>query len=130
MIAGTSSLTFAWPPPEGEIIAHYDIVATYVGDCPEIGSLFTGNSASNFLRTTVEFTDLQEFSNYSLSVTAVNGSESSETSTLVVTTLPAGESHTHAHTHTHTHIVMHAKIYYVCFSSQWTSTEPNSHAYL
>ena len=90
MTARTNSLSFAWPPPEGEIVAHYEIAASYVGDCPEIASMFPYSSSANFPSTSVQFTDLQEFSNYSLSVTAVNYAGSSETSTLVGTTLSAG----------------------------------------
>ncbi len=92
MTAGTNTLSFAWPPPEGEIVAHYEITASYVGDCPEIASTFPDTSA-NFPSTSVQFTDLQEFSNYSLSVTAVNDAGSSETSILVATTLSTGELH-------------------------------------
>ena len=89
--AGTNSLSFAWPPPEGEIVARYEIAASYVGDCPEIASMFPYSSSANFPSTSVQFTDLQEFSNYSLSVTAVNDAGRSETSTLVATTLSTGE---------------------------------------
>ncbi len=91
MTAGTNSLSFAWPPPEGEIIARYEIAASYVGDCPEIASTFPESSSANFPSTSVQFTDLQEFSNYSLSVNAVNDAGRSETSTLVATTLSTGE---------------------------------------
>ena len=92
MTAGTNSLSFAWPPSEGEIVARYEIAASYVGDCPEIASMFPYSSSANFSSTAVQFTDLQEFSNYSLSVTAVNSyAVKSETSTLVATTLSAGE---------------------------------------
>ncbi len=91
--AGTNSLSFAWPPPEGEIVARYEIAASYIGDCPEIASTFPDFSFANFPSTTVQFTDLQEFSNYSLSVTAMNDAGSSETSTLVATTLSTGELH-------------------------------------
>ncbi len=95
MIAGTNSLDFAWPPPESEIVARYEIAAAYVGDCPEIASSFPDGSATDFQPTMFQFAELQEFSNYSLSVTAVNDAGSSETSTLVATTLSAGESLTH-----------------------------------
>ncbi len=88
--AGTNSLSFAWPPPEGEIVAHYEIAVSYVGDCPEIASTFPDSSSANFLSISVQFTELQEFSNYSLSVTAVNDAGSSETSTLLATTLSSG----------------------------------------
>ena len=43
---------------------------------------------------------LEEYSNYSLSVSAVNGAGSSETTTSVATTLST-RKHTHTHTHTH-----------------------------
>ncbi len=93
MTAGTNSLSFAWPPLEGEIVARYEIVVSYIGDCPEIASTFPDSSSANFPSTSVQFTDLQEFSNYSLSVTAVNNASSSEISTLVATTLSTGELH-------------------------------------
>ncbi len=91
MTAETNSLSFAWPPSEDEIVTHYEIAATYVGDCPEIAITFSDSSSTNFPSTSVQFTDLQEFSNYSLSVTAVNDAGSSETSTLVATTLSTGK---------------------------------------
>ncbi len=90
MTAGTNSLSFAWPPPGGERVAHYEIAASYVGDCPEIASTFPDSSSANFPSTSVQFTDLQEFSSYSLSVTAVNDAGSSESSTLLATTLATG----------------------------------------
>ena len=91
--AGTNSLSFSWPPPECEIVAHYEFAASYIGDCPEIASTFPESSSANFSSTSVQLTDLQEFSNYSLSVTAMNDAGSSETSTLVATTLSTGELH-------------------------------------
>ena len=91
MTAGTNSLSFSWPPPEGEIVARYEIAASYVGDCPEIASTYPDTSSANFPSTTVQNTELKEFSNYSLSVTAVNDAGRSETSTLVATTLSTGE---------------------------------------
>ncbi len=97
MIAGTNSLSFAWPPPESEIVTRYELTVAYVGDCPEIARTFPDASATNFQNTMFQFAELQEFSNYSLSVTAVNDAGSSETSTLVATTLSSGESHTQAY---------------------------------
>ncbi len=89
-VAGTNSISFAWPPPEGEIVARYEVAVSYVGDCPEIASTFPDSSSANFLSTALQLTDLQEFSNYSLSVTAVNDAGSSETRTLVAATLSTG----------------------------------------
>ena len=88
VITRTTSLRFTWTQPEGEIVSHYVIAASYVGDCPEINDVFQG---STFPNTTLDFSDLQEYSNYSLSVSAVNGAGSSETSTLVATTLSTGK---------------------------------------
>ncbi len=100
VIAGTTSLTFSWTQPEeGDIVSHYVIAVSYVGDCPEIGNAFPEASSSNFPGTAFSFTTLQEYSNYSLSVSAVNDAGSSETITLVATTLSTGE-------HTHTHYMM------------------------
>ncbi len=91
VIAETNSLSFAWSPLENEVVTRYEITALYVGDCPEIAATFQNSSSTNFSGTSVQFTDLQEFSNYSLSVTAVNDAGSSETSTLVATTLSGGK---------------------------------------
>ncbi len=94
VIAGTTSLTFSWTQPEGEIVSHYVIAASYVGDCPEIDNAFPEVSSSNFPNSAFSITNLEEYSNYSLSVSTVNDAGSSETSTLVATTLSTGK-HTH-----------------------------------
>ncbi len=103
------------------------VAVSYVGDCPEIGDAYPDASSANFLNTVLDISPavvtLHQYSNYSLSVTAVNDAGISETSTLVVTTLS-----TRKHTHTHTHC-LHGDCCPPLHSSQWECTEPDGHTH-
>ena len=78
-----------------EIVDSYTITFSYVGDCPEIQELIREMTFDMFTQTELPIPNLEEFSNYSLSVTAVNRAGPSTTSTLVTSTQPAGECAIH-----------------------------------
>ncbi len=109
----TNSIAFSWTQPQFDVVMTYNILFEYNGSCsvtispiPVVGLLIT----------TINPTGLFSFSNYRLTVTAVNP-VGSTTTVVIVTTLPKGEilannllhvstSYPHTLPPPHTHILL------------------------
>ena len=81
-----TSITLSWEQPAGDAVDRYDIVYTYQGGCSDYTqpeNMATVNDA-----TAREYTlqNLHEFSDYNISVTAVNGFGTSPAATAMATT--------------------------------------------
>ena len=94
----TTSLTFSWTQPPGEVVDTYMISLDYQGECtdfnpePLTGEL-TGDRPGESTEVTFGSTNpLQEFSDYMFTATAVNLLGSSTTTSMTVKTLPSGET--------------------------------------
>ena len=73
-----TSITLTWTQPEGEIVNSYEMVFSYQGPCD-----FTHTNIITVNSTTRQYTltGLQEFSTYTVNITAVNvGGRSAVTS--------------------------------------------------
>ena len=83
-----TSITLTWTQPEGEIVNSYEIVFSYQGRCDR----FTHSSATTVDGSTRQYTltGLQEFSTYTINMTAVNGGGRSAVTSQSVTTIAAG----------------------------------------
>jgi len=84
-----TSVNLTWIQPVEDIVSSYEIVFSYQGPC----SGFTHTSTTTVEGTSRNYTlsGLQEFSNYTVSVTAVNDAGNG-TDTVRATTLGAGMS--------------------------------------
>ena len=82
-----TSINLTWTQPVEDFVSSYEIVFSYQGPCSE----FTHTNTTNVEGTSRNYTlsELQEFSNYTVSVTAVNDAGNA-TDTAVATTLGAG----------------------------------------
>ncbi len=116
----TNSITFSWTQDDQlDVVVTYNFLFEYNGSC----SVTIEPIAISFLITTINPTGLISFSNYRLTVTAVNP-VGSNTTVVIVTTLPSGKTllannlaislppppHTHTHSYrppTHTHTCTH-----------------------
>ena len=85
-----TSITLSWEQPAGDAVDRYDIVYTYQGGCSDYTQ--TDNMATVNNGTAREYTlqNLQEISDYTISVAAVNGGGSSPAATATVATTPSG----------------------------------------
>jgi len=85
-----TSITLTWTKPEGEIVDNYEVSFSYQGPC----SGFNHTNTTTVDGTTREYTltGLQEFSNYTVTVVAVNGAGRSEESSENVVTMSNGMS--------------------------------------
>ena len=94
----TTSLTFSWTQPPGEVVDTYMISLDYQGECtdfnpePLTGEL-TGDRPGDMTEVTFGSTNpLQEFSDYTFTITAVNLLGSSSPTSMTAKTLPSGET--------------------------------------
>ena len=85
----STSITVMWSQPGGEIGTTYTLSYTYQGPCAEAGG---GGSVSVGNATQYTITGLQEFSVYTLTITASIGVGSSPPASVLVNTSSAGES--------------------------------------
>ena len=85
-----TSITLSWEQPAGDAVDRYDIVYTYQGGCSDYTQ--PENMATVNDGTAREYTlqNLQEFSDYTISVVAVNSAGSSPAATAMATTAPSG----------------------------------------
>ena len=83
-----TSINFTWTQPVGEVVDSYEVSFSYQGPC----SGFNHTNTTTVEGTTRQYTltGLQEFSNYTVTVVAVNGARRSEESRENVVTLPDG----------------------------------------
>ena len=83
-----TSIALAWTQPVGEVVESYEVSFSYQGPC----SGFSHTNTTTVADTTRQFTltGLQEFSNYTVIVVAVNGAGRSGGSSVNVVTLPDG----------------------------------------
>ena len=84
----STSVNLTWTQPDGEIVDSYDISFSYQRPCDG----FNHTNTTTVDNTTRQYTltGLQEFSNYIVTVVAVNASGRSEESSVNVVTLPDG----------------------------------------
>ena len=79
-----TTITLNWTQPEGEIVNSYELVFSYQGPCDR----FTHTSTTTVDGTTRQYTltGLQQFSTYTINITAANvGGRSAVTSQSVTT---------------------------------------------
>ena len=83
-----TSINLAWTQPGDEVVDSYEVSFSYQGPC----SGFNHTNTTTVDGTTRQYTltGLQEFSNYTVTVVAVNGAGRSEESILNVVTLANG----------------------------------------
>ena len=92
----TTSLTFSWTQPLGEVVDTYMISLDYQGDCTDFNpqpliSELAGDRPGESTEVTFGNTNpLQEFSDYTFIVTAVNLLGSSTPTSTTAKTLPSG----------------------------------------
>ena len=65
-----TSINFTWTQPEGEIVDSYEVSFSYQGPCS--GFNHTNTTTVNGTTRQYTLTGLQEFSNYTVTITAVN----------------------------------------------------------
>ena len=85
-----TSINLIWTQPEGEIVDNYTVSFSYQGPC----SGFNHTNTTTVAGTTRQYTltGLQEFSNYTVTVVAVNGTGRSGGSSENVVTMSNGMS--------------------------------------
>ena len=86
-----TSITLNWTQPEGEIIDSFELVFSYQGPCDG----FTHTSTITVNGTTRQYTltGLQEFSTYTVNITAANVGGRSAVTSQSVTTRADGRSY-------------------------------------
>ena len=108
-----TSITLSWEQPAGDAVDRYDIVYTYQGECsgytqPEnVATVNVGTAALQ---------NLQEFTNYTVTIAAVNDAGQSMQFNLTVPTLAAG-----MYTYLHAESIASFIKFVLPFSSQWSS---------
>jgi len=65
-----TSINLTWTQPEGEVVDSYEVSFSYLGPCSGFNHTNTTTVAGNTRQYTL--TGLQEFSNYTVTVVAVN----------------------------------------------------------
>ena len=83
-----TSITLTWTQPEWEVVDSYEVSFSYQG--PFSGFNHTNTTTLDGTTRQYTLTGLQEFSNYTVTVVAVNGAGRSEESILNVVTLANG----------------------------------------
>ena len=83
-----TSINLTWTQPEGEVVDSYEVSFSFKRSCDGFNHTNTTTVAGTTRQYTL--TGLQEFSNYTVTVVAVNGSGRSGGSSLNVVTLADG----------------------------------------
>jgi len=83
-----ASIMFNWTQPVGEIVDSYEITFSYQGPCS--GYIHANTVIVDGATRQHTMTGLQEFSTYTISITAMNGGGRSATTSQNVTTVAAG----------------------------------------
>ena len=83
-----TSITLTWTQPEGEVVDSYEVSFSYQGPC----SGFNHTNTTTVDGTTRQYTltGLQEFSNYTVTLVAVNDAGGSEESGENIVTMAGG----------------------------------------
>ena len=85
-----TSITITWTQPEGEVVDSYEVSFSYQGPCDGFNQ--TNTTTVNATARQYTLTRLQEFSNYTVTMVAVNGAGRSEESSVNVVTMADGMS--------------------------------------
>ena len=87
-----TSITLSWEQPAGDVVDRYDIVYTYQGGCSDYTQ--PENMATVNDGTAREYTlqNLQEFSDYDISIVAVNATGASIRAVILGTTSKEGSN--------------------------------------
>ena len=85
-----TSINLTWTQPVGEVVDSYEVSFSYQGPC----SGFNHTNTTTVEGTTRQYTltGLQEFSNYTVTVVAVNGAGRSDESRESIVTMADGMS--------------------------------------
>ena len=83
-----TSINLTWTQPEGEVVDSYEVSFSYQGPCS--GFNHTNTTTVNGTTRQDTLTGLQEFSNYTVTVVAVNSAGRSEESRENVVTMADG----------------------------------------
>ena len=83
-----TSIILTWTQPEGEVVDSYEVSFSYQGPCS--GFNHTDTTTVNGTTRQYTLTGLQEFSNYTVTVVAVNDAGRSEESSENVVTMADG----------------------------------------
>ena len=86
--AQSNSFTITWTQPDGDVVDCYEITYYYEGPCPGVTE-GSGNVTVNGSAREYTVSGLQEFSNYTVILTAINTVGNCSTTT-TVTTLASG----------------------------------------
>ena len=93
IMAGSHSLTsinLTWTQPEGEVVDSYEVSFSYQGPCSGFNHTNTTTVDGTIRQYTL--TGLQEFSNYTVTVVAVNDAGRSEGRSVNIVTMAEGMS--------------------------------------
>ena len=86
-----TSITLSWEQPAGDAVDRYDIVYTYQGGCSDYTQPENMATVNDGIAREFTLQNLQEFSDYNISVAAVNGGGTSPAATAVATTASSGK---------------------------------------
>lgn len=84
-----TSVYVAWSQKSDDFIKGFNITSVYIGSCSNYENT-TINSDTNPSRRTFNITDLQENSNYSITIVAFNDGGWNSSKVLSITTKPSG----------------------------------------
>ena len=108
----STSIYLAWSQQPDDFIKRVNITAAYTGPCANLYSVIHNTSLSNSTRQ-FNLTGLEEYSNYSIIVTAVNDAGSNLSQVLNITTRSSGKFIKH--------YFLTVSQYTLLTSTQWTS---------
>ena len=90
-----TSITLTWTQPAGEVVDSYEVSFSYQGPCS--GFNHTNTTTVNGTTRQYTLTGLQEFSNYTVTITAVNTALQAEAmETITLNTTPTSVFYRHA----------------------------------
>ena len=84
------SITLTWTQPDGDVVDSYEVSFSYQGPCS--GFNHTNTTTVDGTTRQLTLTGLQEFSNYTVTVVAINGAGRSRRSSVNVVTMADGMS--------------------------------------
>ena len=87
-----TSIQLSWRPPTSTAVAYYQIVYSYIGSCQipnDPSTIFVSNSMINERLSRYTVTGLEEYSNYSFVIKAVNGAGMRDSDPLTASTISA-----------------------------------------
>ena len=83
-----TTITLTWTQPEGEIVNSYELFFSYQGPCDRF--THTHTTTVDGITRQYTLTGLQEFSTYTINITAVNDGGRSAVTSQSVTTIAEG----------------------------------------